>query len=348
MLPRKSLIVYDFDNTLIDTYTSWAQGMRVLIDRYADDFGVDPDALRTAIHRLEGQHRFGDVGGMVHSLKNQFNIPAEPFHAQRKLVRDACFDLQKDNTGFYTGVIQTLQQLAHAGTTQIIYTNSEFPPFLRRLWIASDKACAQGLIEKPEDVLSYFSGIFTRPSFDCDSNLFWDIPESFIHAAKEKAFLILNKRYKPYPDNLVHFMQAFGIDPQQALMIGDNEKDSGCAYQVSPAPVDFCWYEKGAQLSDDVVSILKGYASPDYTYDYHAVRGKVMAPGRTPVILRESLEELFMHFAFEPAGSSSLRSDVLTAAHILPINHSNPFLMPRPPALSRRFGPASHLCQTPL
>ncbi len=111
MLPRKTLVVYDFDNTLIDTYTAWAEGMDHFVRHYQSEFGVCENELHKAIHQLNGQHRFGDFGGMTHSLKNHFNIPAQPFHELRRAVREACFDKQKDGTRFYDGTIETLEAI---------------------------------------------------------------------------------------------------------------------------------------------------------------------------------------------------------------------------------------------
>lgn len=344
MLPRKTLVVYDFDNTLIDTYTAWAEGMDHFVRHYQSEFGVCESELHKAIHQLNGQHRFGDFGGMTHSLKNHFNIPAQPFHDLRRAVREACFDKQKDSTQFYDGTIETLDTMQRQGTAQVIYTNSEFPPFLRRLWLASCNAVAKGKLDKPEQILTYFSGIFARPSYDCDSHLLWDIPSDFIQSAKAKSFVLLNKKAKPYPDNLMQILKAFDARSADAIVIGDNEKDSGCAYQVMPEPVDFCWYEKGALLDKTVVSILNRFASPDYLYEFELVKKRVMDfPLSAPCILKETLEETFSHFSFEASVSRYPRRDVLAEQNILPVDSSNRFLMPRSPQLEARYGIATHV-----
>ncbi len=346
-MSAKTLLVLDFDNTLTDTLSVWARGMRTALERISHHFNINMDplyeaTLREAILSAHGQHRFSDFGGLSHFLK-QKGIP--PLHEDpqtqyeidnvRRLIRAEWFHHQRQDTVFYPNALQTLQHIRSLGTSQVIYTDTESPALIRRLWLMGCNAVKAGVLEKPGDVISLFDKFFAMPSHECDSHLLKrDVDPDFVRAMKDKMHVWEDRIRKPSPAHLHTILDMMETEPEQALMVGDNEKDAGCAL---PIGIDFGWSRYGAEINRETLTVLARYASPDFTYEFALIESKInrAAAGKPYLTLHQSLAEVLTHHEFAPAGCSYRRNHAPPELHgegTRPASLQTPSLLPEPPA----------------
>jgi len=344
MKPKTNLVIWDFDNTLTDTLSAWSHTMKTVINQYQQCFGTDPETLRAAILQAHSQHRFCDFGGLSHFL-DQKNIPDKrdktpeeiyTIDAARRNIRTAYFYDQKVQTRFYPHVWNTLQDISRQNIKQVIYSDSEAPPLIRRLYF-----CFQNDGIKPIEGLKVFDRFYVKPSFDDDKYLFWDIDPDFLKAIKTKVVLITDHKSKPNDLRLKAICADYQTPLDNALMIGDSVKDIGSAL---PLHVPTAWFKPGAMLSDDAAKIIKGYASSNYVYGLEAMERAVQSlQGHERIIrLGHRIDEIFSHVDFVPAQCVYRHSPLSQGQHTpleeIPVHQVPAHTLPQ---LSL-FGPPTH------
>jgi phosphoglycolate phosphatase-like HAD superfamily hydrolase len=349
MMPKIALAIWDFDNTLTDTLSAWSHAMKKVIDQYEQCFGTDPEILRAAILQAHSQHRFCDFGGLSYHL-DQNNIPDKTqktlqdiytIDILRRNIRTAYFYDQREQTQFYPHIWETLKRIADSKTTQVIYSDSEAPPLIRRLYF-----CFKNDGIRPIEGLKVFDRFYVKPSVDDDKYLLWDIDPDFLKAVKAKITLITDKKSKPNDLRLKAICADYKTPSDQALMIGDSVKDIGSALPLS---MPTAWYKPGTTLSDEASAFIKGYASPDYIYGLEAMTKAVRKlDGHEKVIVLSSrIDEIFSHVRFVPT-QSSYHHSLLSLTQHTPLEQIPSHLVPIQTLQQlAQFGPPTHFVIRP-
>lgn len=354
--PIIKLAIFDADDMLWHAYGPWAACMEPAMRDLVDYLGVDPEKLRHTIQNdAIGQHRFNDYGGLSHFLSRREGLiprasdPQEQYEREiiRRNIRSRFFEDWRKLTKFYDGTIETISSLKEAGTAIAIWTDSDAPSIIRRF----DSACRNAGLSADQAVqfIKNFDAFYVMPSAECDSLLLWNIDTDLIHAIKKKMVISSDpKGWKPAtPDPVpaprgTAILADFGIDPENALMIGDSYKDVFAAKQSGMHGI---WFKEGAHQSPHTVEMLTRIASPRYKYGIEAIQEQfdLYAPDADFTVIEKSITELEDHFTFAPAERGYRHSLLSQQCHIpLALTHPDQVGARLRKELNGQFGIATH------
>jgi phosphoglycolate phosphatase-like HAD superfamily hydrolase len=166
---------WDFDGTLFDTYPLVIEDLRRSLQEYG--FDCDPeDAMRRMLDAIRTTRDY---------YADQFGIDREALHAS--FNRHRRIEFQNLAAKPFPEVEAVLKQICAMNGQNYIFTHS-----------------------KAENILAYLvkyglDGYFTD-----------------VLGEESPGFAL-----KPSPDSLFYLMDKYGIDPAQAVMIGDRDRDLG-------------------------------------------------------------------------------------------------------------------------
>lgn len=306
MARHKKLAIFDLDNTLTDTLGFWAAATGPCVRLLCELTGADEDRLVAAVRAAPAQYRFCDFGSLVNWLDDNGHLPAARTPIERYgrdvlkgSVRDLWFRKQKEMSLFYQGGLEALQQIKKDGGAIALYSDTEASAMIRRFWLLSYNAGGRD-VRAAEAVLDLVDHIYTMPSIECDQAILRDVDIRFVQAFKQKMTIWSDNRRKPAPDHTGLILADFGVTADEALFIGDSDKDCGSA---QPLGVDFAWYRPGADISADTVATAQRLASPDYRYGLQAMIDSFGPAGVPGLHISRTMGELFSHFQFGPGAS---------------------------------------------
>ncbi len=358
----KQLVVFDLDNTLTDTLRCWAAATSTVVREMVSTFGIERQPLIEAIRRAPTQYRFSDFGSLIDWLDQEKILP-QATNQSRQYIKDMtkqylCMiwrQKQKEFTFLYGDTVDTLKSIREHKTATALYTDSDAPSMIARMWLLARTAVAKNELADEIELVTLFDHFYCQPSIKDDYDVLKNIDPDFVHAMKHNMTLWQDRQYKPSPEHMWVIASDFRTDPAYTLMVGDTSKDGGCA---RPLAIDFAWCRFGANVDATTVAIAQEIASPIFQYGLKAVTACFNAHSAPSRTLRHSLAELQNQYEFAPgkpfsgmAGSeqSSLacpRIDADPADHIpvikrvWPSSHVHKRDMP--------LGPATHLPPMPI
>lgn len=363
-MPRnrsKQLVVFDLDNTLTDTLKCWGASTAAVVTMLQESFGIEEQPIVDAIRRAPTQYRFSDFSGLIDWLDDEGILPlAESPSRQyaknitKQYLCNVWRQHQKAWTFFYDDTIATLQNIRAQKTSMALYTDSDAPSMIARMWLLARSATAKGALADETALAEMFSHYYCQPSIKDDHDVLKYIDPDFVHIMKRNMTLWQDRVYKPSTDHLLTILEDFKTEPEYALMVGDTAKDGGCA---RPLSIDFAWCRFGANIDADTVATAKRIASPIFQYGLQAVTDCFNARSAPSKTLRKSLAELKRHYHFVPGQAFSDADHSGRSSPAYPRNDADP--VGKIPPLKRVWppshvhtrdmplGPATHLPPTP-
>lgn len=300
--PKKTLAVFDLDNTLTDSLTFWATALRPVADTLAKSFGMSEERIAERLLAAPSQFRFNDVGRLIEWLDAQGELPrAHNPHEQHLIdttkwtLRHNWYAAQRRMTTFYPGSLETLRRLKDAGTATALYTDAEASSMIRRLWFLAHSARRAGALRREEDLIDLFDHYYSQPSHEDDQAVLRNIDVHFTLRLKQKMSIWTTAKYKPQPDYMAAIMKDFEAKPRNTVMVGDTHNDGGGAV---PHGVSFAWAHYGARIAPEIESAARRMASTHYRYGVADISACFDASCRPDVTLQESLTEIFDHYRF--------------------------------------------------
>ena len=190
---RKTLAVFDLDNTLTDTLTCWATALRPVAHTLSTSFGMSETRIAEKMLAAPSQFRFNDVGRLVDWLDEEGELPraANP-HEQHEIdvtkwvLRQNWYAAQKRMTTFYPDALETLQELKRRQAATALYTDAEASSMIRRMWFLAHNARRAGQIRSEEEVIGLFDHFYSQASHEDDQRVLRDVDVRFTLKMKEK------------------------------------------------------------------------------------------------------------------------------------------------------------------
>ncbi len=316
------LVVCDVDNTLTDTYLFWGVATGRALGALSKGLGLDWKTLAAAVLKAPGQYRFCDFRALTNWLEKNGHLgtaknPEDDY--ERAIIKNyACqvwFDLQKRMARFYEGVPETLRRFKEDGAAIAFFTDTEASSLIRRFWLMAYNAAGKDF-NGAMNIMKGVDHFYAMPSYECDQRILRDVPHEFVCAMRERMTIWKDKQYKPNVPHMEYVLRDFGILPHEAIMVGDSDKDAGCAFSGMP----FAWARYGAELLDDVVRLAKQIASPTFKYGLTEVMKKIQEEKyKIDITLYNGFAELLDHFhgvpgaAFNPEARHSVRIEHLSS-----------------------------------
>lgn len=315
----KSLVIWDLDNTLTDTAKFWGDATREAVGMTERFFRLTPETVRDAIRRAPGQYRFSDYGALLEWLDRTGVLPppvdaaeAHDLTVTRWAIRDSWYRKQRAMTRFYPGAMETLRDIHANGTPQVIYTDTEASSLIRRWWLLSYNACRDGLVDDPMDVLGTIDHFYCQPSIEDDTTILKDVGTGFLLAFKQRMSILLPdpatgaRVGKPSGPHVRLILRDFSTAPENAIMLGDSEKDGVSAKQGGIA---FGWVHFGAVLDAETTSAGKAMADPGFQFGLAAMKNSFRKHSVRPdLTLRRSHRELLDKIDIAPGNPFNLDS----------------------------------------
>lgn len=300
----KSLVVFDLDNTLTNTLKCWATATSQVVTLIAPAFGIPEETLVNAIRRAPSQYRFSDFAGLIEWLDREQVLPQaiSPADQYRKdITRHHLCNIwrhqQKEQSFFYPEVVTTLNAIKAERAATALYTDSDAPSMIARLWLLARNARQEGLIKDEQDIIPLFDHYYCQPGLEDDYSFLKYVDPDFIHEAKRRMTIWQDKIYKPSADHMLMILADFSTTPQNALMVGDTAKDSGSAV---PLGIDAAWCRFGADIDEQTIHTAQRIASPLFQYGMDAIVATFNDRNRPTHTLYNHLGELHDHFTFVP------------------------------------------------
>lgn len=295
---RKSLFVFDLDNTLTDTASVWSKSTGFAIEMLMEKLGMDRDTMRGAVLRAPAQFRFANFRRLMDWMIEEKVIPTlsnpmDEYAAalQRSAISDTWFRIQEQETALYPGAVETLRAIHKSGSRIAIYTDAEASSMIRRMWLLARNAVKAGIIADENDLLDSIDQLYAQPSIEDDYDALKTTDPSFVFLLKNKLSIFKSdpvtgkELRKPNGPHLQRIMRDFGTRPEDTMMFGDSDKDSGSA---SLAGVDFGWIKFGADLEQSTIDVALMFASPGYRYGLQAIVEAMQKQGAAPAITLET------------------------------------------------------------
>lgn len=357
----KSLVVFDLDNTLTNTLKCWATATNEVVNLMGPAFGIDEQILIDAIRRAPSQYRFSDFLGLIEWLDREQVLPqaASPIDQYRKDITkhhlcNVWHRHQKQQSFLYPETMESLQTIKASKAATAIYTDSDAPSMIARMWLLARSAVRDGLIKDEEEFATLFDHYYCQPSIQDDYGFLKNADPDFIHIMKKRMTIWQDKIYKPSTDHMLMIMGDFNAEPKSTLMVGDTAKDSGCA---RPLGIDVAWCRFGADIDDQTINTAKRVASPLFQYGLQAVTACFNKSNQPSHTLENNLNELNLHFRFIPGNPFMEQDHNGRSLPAYPHNGVDPAI--RSQALKRVWpdshvhirsmpmGPATHLPPAP-
>ena len=363
-MPRnrsKQLVIFDLDNTLTNTLKCWGTSTAAIVTMLQESFGIGEQPIVDAIRRAPTQYRFSDFGGLIDWLDDQGVLP-QAENPSRQYTKDVTKQYlcnvwrqrQKEWTFFYDDTVATLKNIKTRKTSMALYTDSDAPSMIARMWLLARSATIKGELADENELAKMFSHYYCQPSIKDDYSVLKSIDPDFVHIMKKNMTIWQDRVYKPSADHMLAILEDFKTEPKYALMVDDTAKDGGCA---RPLSVDFAWCRFGADIDADTVATAKRIASPMFQYGLQAVKDCFNARSAPSKTLHNSLAELKSLYQFVPGQPFSGADHSGRSSPACPRNDAGP--AEKIPVLKRVWppshvhtrdmplGPATHLPSAP-
>ncbi len=299
----KTLAIFDLDNTLTDTLLFWCAATGKGIESLARIFGVPEGDIISGVHRAPSQYRFADFGKLMDWLDEKGYLP-QPADAEDRInvkgirwaLRHEWFRQQKTMTVFYDGALEAIKSMKQANTDVVIHTDAEASSMIRRFWLLAHNARRQGLVKDEHDVLALIDHFYCQPSIEDDQAILRDVDLSFVLKMKQKTTIWRDGIRKPLTDHTGIILDDFGVKPEDAVMVGDTEKDGGCA---RPLGVDFVWFRGGAQADAQTIARARQISVSGFTYGDAAIEAAFTPQNAPTHIAEKNLSEMAGMFEFK-------------------------------------------------
>lgn len=308
-LPPKSLVIWDLDNTLTDSAGFWAVATAQSIAMLRENFDLCDETLKKAAQRGPAQYRFSDFGRMIEWMHQEKILP-QPTSGEddyrltitRRAIAQAWYKKQAEMSVFYPHSVSTLRTISAHGTRMAIYTDTDVPSMIRRLWLMAKNATKTGELSNPIELFHLFDHFYAQPACEDDSAVLRDVDTSFILRMKHNTSILTpdpvtgEERRKPSGEHIAQILHDFKVAPRNALMMGDSDKDGGSA---KLGGIDFAWLKYGATLDINTVNKSRCMISKGYKWGLAGIREGFNEQGITPTItLRKALPELLKKVDF--------------------------------------------------
>lgn len=293
-LSPKSLVIWDLDNTLTDSAGFWAVATGHSIAMLRDNFGMTNATLNDAANRAPPQFRFSDFGRMVEWMHREQILPqpasgedAYRMDITRRAIAQKWYKTQSEMSVFYPHAISTLRTITAHGTKMAIYTDTDGPSMIRRLWLMARNATRSGELSDPIEIFRLFDHFYAQPACEDDAAALRDIDTHFILAMKQRLSIMTpdpatgKERRKPSGAHIAQILHDFKTAPQNALMMGDSDKDGGSA---KLGGIDFAWLKFGAKLDHRAINKARCMISSGYKWGLSGIREAFNEQGITPTI----------------------------------------------------------------
>jgi FMN phosphatase YigB (HAD superfamily) len=367
-LAPKSLVIWDLDNTLTDSAGFWAIATARSVAMLRENFSVSDETLREAGERAPAQYRFSDFGRMIEWMHQELYLP-QPKDAEdayrmaitRQAIAQDWYKIQENLSVFYPDAVPTLRAIHAHGTKMTIYSDTDGPSMIRRLWLMSKNATKTGEFSRPHDLFTLFDHFYAQPACEDDSAVLRDIDLSFVLAMKRRMSIMTPdpqtgaERRKPSGEHIAQILHDFKTAPQNAMMMGDSYKDGGSAKMGG---IDFVWLKFGAKIDLREVKKSKWMVSKGFKYGIAEMK-KAFVEQEIPVniTLHRALPELLKKVDFiGGAKFSPCNAKTAPACHhkdaCPDTQTANPTILRLAPlfhsqAQQSPMGPATHLPPTP-
>ena len=283
---KKTLAIFDFDNTLFDWVHVWFSCFSAMMDEVERKTGLSVDDLADEIrtvHQKHGTSEYAFLLGALPSLAPHIGVfdATQVFEDAIRAFRKT----RKRELRLYPDVADTLLKIKGAGARIAIYTESQsFYSFYRVKRLGLD-----GVVDR----------IYTPPDHD--------IPEDFISNGERhypRDFYQL--RYtdhqhtppgelKPNPHLLSKIITDFSTPKDEVVYVGDSrQKDLAMA---EDAGVECAWAAFGEAQETDAYELLKTvthWTNEDVEREAEIRSREVEAK----ITLGKSISEIFDHFSF--------------------------------------------------
>lgn len=283
---KKTLAIFDFDNTLFDWVHVWHSCFKAMMDEVEAQTGasiVDLAPEIRPVHQLHGTSEYAFLLEALPSLQTYLND--QPASEAFKSAIRAFREVRKRELRLYPDVADTLLRIKGRGARIAIYTESQsFYSFYRLKRLGLD-----GVVDR----------IYTPPDHE--------LPDGFIeegqrHYARDYYHLRHTEQrhtprgeLKPNPDLLEQIITDFGVSKSEAVYIGDSrQKDVAMA---EDAKVDYAWASYGEAQETDAYEMLKlvtHWTDEDVQREAEIRSREIEAK----IELKESILEIFEHYAF--------------------------------------------------
>lgn len=275
--PVVSLLITDLDNTLYDWISAFVPAFYAMIVDAAQILGITEDELLDdlrLVHQAHGdtEHPFALVETRIVQTKFAGWSQAEIRHALDPAFY-AFNRARKARLRLYDGVRETLAYLNEAGLPIVAYTDARVVHSVQRL--------------KRLDIKQLFRRLYAPAHFkitldECNSTEFVRL-------------LPANDR-KPNPRALLDICDAFGVEPANALYVGDSM--SRDVYMANRAGVESAWAKYGTgydhALWHQLVRVSH-WTEADVRREHDL---KVQAKNASPTATLDRFDELLTKFDF--------------------------------------------------
>lgn len=308
-LSPKSLVIWDLDNTLTDSGGFWAVATAESISMLRDHFGLSDATMRDAANRAPPQYRFSDFGRMIEWMHQEKILPqpanddeAQRMAITRNAIAQKWYARQVEMSVFYPDAPATLRTIAAHGTKMAIYTDTDAPAMIRRLWLMAQNATTAKHLSDPVELFRLFDHFYAQPACEDDSAALSDIDSRFILAMKQRMSILApdpatgKDRRKPSGAHINQILHDFKTMPQHAVMMGDSDKDGGSA---KLGGIDFAWLKFGAKLDLAAVKKAQCMVSQGFKFGLNGIREAFNEQNITPTItLHRGFPELLTKVDF--------------------------------------------------
>lgn len=303
MSPKK-LVIFDLDNTLTDAFAVWQRAAVIILDNLSEQFQIDRAVLNEAYRSAPEQYRFSDFEKMVEWFDLCGHLP-QAQNAQDQYRKDITklyiTGLVKkaaaEESSFYTDALETLRALKAQNVSVAVHTDAIAAPAIRSFWkmaLNTTPNTTMNTGDDPHDVLGLVDHFYVRPGTQDDEDALVGIDPTFIWAMKRKTSLWCDGLQKPEPLHTQVILDDFSLMPADAVMVGDSNKDGGCA---RPIGVDFVWFRRGATVSAESASVLESISRPGWSYGADSILKKFDAAS-SPNLVVDDLRDILTQYQF--------------------------------------------------
>jgi len=335
--PTRTLVLFDMDNTLVDSIALWAQAARSITATLASALNKTTDEVFDLLRQSPDQHRFSDLASAFEWMDNNGLLPPAAdavSRYERNLlkahIRGVWNTAERQFTTLYDGAFELLEGLKAQGTSIAIFTDAEAAVMIRRLWTLDYNVSRSLPGRKPHDLLNMIDHAYSRPSIDDDEKFLSGCDHNFVLKLKQKTTLWEDRVYKPSPSHAEVICRDFSTAPANALMVGDSYKDGGSA---RPLGMDFLWYEPGTNHNQDIIDIVLKISDPGWNYGSAHIRS-CFNDQCSPTHVIQSLPDILALYNFAAGSSFAATPAPQVARRLEPAMTGIP---------RRMMGPPTHL-----
>lgn len=245
-MSTKSLVIFDFDNTLFDWVHVWYACFNAMMEEVERETGLSvhdlADEIR-AVHQDHGTSEYAFLLEALPSLQSHLNgkMVSEVFAGAISAFRNA----RKRELRLYPTVAETLLKIKGVGARIAIYTESQsFYSFYRLKRLGLD-----GVVDR----------IYTPPDHTLPDRFFEDggryYGAEYYQLRYSKHQHTPRGELKPNPDLLTQIISSFDVSKERAVYVGDSRHKD--VVMAKDAGVDYAWASYGEVQDTEAYELLK-------------------------------------------------------------------------------------------